>query len=267
LVRTPLVAFSDRAGFFPHEKRPDADALADPFSRVGKMTLCGEWTAVKEAPTQHVAITLRCRSWTCDECRIMRKRQLVAMGCGGKPTKFLTLTSRKRDDMTEEEAAAQLVWAWRVLRKRIIRKKKLSKLPFLAVIERHKSGWPHLHLLLRMPFLSQSWISKQMAGLCDGPNVWIEHLWDTKKAAAYCAKYCSKCTQKIGTSKRYWQSKDYDLRSKNRGKALDTSSSPWEVCDFSLQSFLEVWRVMGWTVNQRSRFCVEAVPPTAGQSP
>ena len=231
------------------------------------MTLCGEWTAVKEAPREHVAVTLRCRSWTCDDCSIMRKRKLIAQGIGGKPTKFLTLTSRKRDDMDEYEAAIELSRAWRVLRKRIMRKFKLSKLPFLAVFERHKSGWPHMHLLLRMPFISQKWLSKQMKELCDGPVVWIEHLWDSKKAAAYCAKYCSKCTQKIGTSKRYWQSKDYDLRNKNRGKALDISSSPWEVSDFSLQSFADCWKKMGWIVEERSRFLIRAVPPNTGQGP
>lgn len=231
------------------------------------MTLCGEWTAVKEGPREHVAVTLRCRSWTCDDCSIMRKRQLIAQGIGGRPTKFLTLTSRKRDDMSEEDAAAELSRAWRVLRKRIMRKKKLSKLPFIAVMERHKSGWPHMHLLLRMPFISQRWLSKQMAELCDGPVVWIEHLWDTKKAAAYCAKYCSKCTQKIGFSKRYWQSKDYDLRSKRRGKALDTSSYPWEISDFGLKSLAACWQLMGWTVNQRSRYLIVAVPPITGQSP
>lgn len=216
------------------------------------MTVCGERSAVKQDGNAAVIVSLRCRSWLCQDCHPQRKRQLIAQGVGGQPTTFLTLTSRKREDMTDEEAAKQLSWAWRVLRKRIMRLKKFKTLPFIAIMERHKSGWPHLHLLLRMPFLSQAWISRQMAGLCDGPNVWIEHLWDRKKAAAYCAKYCSKCTQRIGTSKRYWQSRDYDLRKARRGKARDTASSAWVLNDEPLCRMVAAWKRSGHSVVQRS---------------
>ena len=63
------------------------------------MGYCGEHTAVKGN------VDVRCKAWTCPECADGRKRQLIAQGIGGTPNKFLTLTTRRVEGMTPEEAA------------------------------------------------------------------------------------------------------------------------------------------------------------------
>lgn len=178
----------------------------------------------------------------------MRHKQLIAEGMGGEPTKFLTLTMRRRDDMTAEAAAKKLSWAWRLCRLRLMRQYKLAALPFLAVIEKHVSGWPHLHLLCRMPYIPQHVISAIMRELVDGPNVWINNIDSHRRKAAYCAKYCGKCKEKIGTAKRYWQSRDYDLRPAPEERPNAKPGEGWQMEPLSLRAILDMWRIFEWRI-------------------
>lgn len=178
------------------------------------MTYCGEHSLVKVTDTERQAVSLRCKAWTCPNCAPDRKRQLIAQAIRGSPNKFLTLTSRRRDGVTAEQAARDLSHGWRIIRLRLMRHYKLKKLPFLAVVEKHKSGWPHLHILLRATWLSQKLISQWADEVFNGPIVWIEHLDKSHKAAIYCSKYCGKATSKFDSTKRYWQSRDYQTNPK-----------------------------------------------------
>lgn len=173
---------------------------------------CQDTIAVKEEATHRTAITLRCRSWSCPDCADLRHKQLIAEAIAGSPRIFLTLTSRRIEGSSPNDAARALAHAWRLLRLRIMRKYGWRKLPFIAVFEATKLGWPHLHILARCGFIDQRFISSVMDELTNSPIVHIELLKDPRKAGVYAAKYCGKSTGKFGTCKRYWQSQDYDLR-------------------------------------------------------
>ncbi len=225
------------------------------------MTYCGEATAVKHGPGRATAISLRCRAWTCPDCADTRKKGLIAQGIGGRPNKFLTLTMRRTDRMTPEQAAAEITRGWRIVRHRIMRFYGLTKLPFLAVMERHQSGWPHLHILARMPFIDHEMLSEWCWEIFDGPNVWIEHLDRSHKAPIYCAKYCTKCAQKIGTSKRYWQSKDYDLREPFDGRIQDPQDGPWQRTMSDLYEVEQSLWKRGFYVERLSKWKIVAIMP------
>lgn len=227
------------------------------------MAYCGEHTAVKGTSTQAVAISLKCKSWLCDHCTDMRKRQLMAQMAGGKPSKFITFTTRRVENMTPEQAAKRLSYAWRLCRLRIMRHLGVKSLPFICVIERHKSGWPHMHVLARMPWFSQKLLSKWMDELCDGKNVWIEHLDSSHKSVAYCAKYCGKCAQKIGTTKRYWQSQDYDQRENEDPKTKPLPGDGWELWQKNLASMAEAFKTWGYHVEwiAGDKIAAEKPPP------
>ena len=227
------------------------------------MAYCGEHTAVKSSRDQATIVTLRCKSWTCPECREQRQDQLIAQAIGGKPNKFLTLTSRRVEGITPEQAAKRLSWAWRVCRLRLMRHYKLKELPFLAVVERHLSGWPHMHVLLRSPWLDQRLISKWMAELCDGPRVWIVALQDAGRAAVYCSKYAGKCVQKVGTTKRYWQTRDYDQREKPEDLVKNRPGEGWELWQKNLEHMIHCFETWGYSVKRKSYIRAEAqkIPP------
>lgn len=224
---------------------------------------CGEHTVVKSDYEHAIAVSLRCRSWTCPDCQPMRHRQLIAQGMGGRPNTFLTLTSRRREEITPEEAARRLAWAWRTLVKRIKRRYQLDALDYLAVVERHKSGWPHLHILARMPFVPQAWISQQMAELADGPIVHIRRIDQHGRHIAYVAKYCGKCTQKVGTCKRYWQTRGYDQRPPEQKEHPDRHRGGWEHWDKPLSYHVKAWTELGYRVHVESKWkaYAEKVPP------
>lgn len=210
---------------------------------------------------EKVAVTLRCRSWNCPDCKDRRRDGLIAQAIGGKPTKFITLTIRRTDKRTPETAAKELARGWRLLRLRIMRHRKWRSMPFIAVFEPHASGWPHIHILARCVFIDAGWLRDQWHDITkDSFKLDIRTADNPGRQAAYCAKYCGKGTAKFGTCKRYWRSQDYDLRDKPV-KAVFKPGERWEREDISLMRWCTAWRSNGWSVTVSSVREARATPP------
>lgn len=208
------------------------------------MTYCGERTLVKLRPDRREATTLKCRSWLCPDCYEQRKAALIAQAHRGKANTFITITSKRESWPSADQAALELANAWRICVKRALREarrdpKKNSRpfgaaprdgwgttpkdgfapmvrlekgrLEYLAVIEAHKSGWPHLHIISRSRWITHKWLSAQMDDLLGSPVVSVSRIEKRSAKAAYIAKYCGKCTHKFGTAKRYWQTRGFQL--------------------------------------------------------
>lgn len=235
---------------------------APPLSLLGNEMYCGEQTIVKRQEGTVTGVSLRCRAWTCPDCAPKRKRQLMAEGCGGQPNTFLTLTSRRIAGQTPAAAARLLSRSWRLLRLRMMRLLKTRKLPFLCVFEQTQAGWPHLHIMARMPYVDQAWISAQMAQLMDSPVVWIERITNVGKMVAYVSKYCSKDCHKFSTCKRYWQSQDFDLREQPPERPAPPPGEGWEQDNVPLRQWIERWRTFGYRVEIVSGWKAVAYPPS-----
>ena len=82
---------------------------------------CRDRCVVKAEQGVVTVAPLRCRCWSCEECRPDRTRRLVHEARSGKPTLFITLTSRKRADRSPSWAAQELVKCWRLIRRRYIK--------------------------------------------------------------------------------------------------------------------------------------------------
>lgn len=147
---------------------------------------------------------LLCKRWQCLLCGPLRAAQLREQAMSGNPTTFITLTSRYIEGGDPAEAARRLVHAWRMTLQRGMREKRFDRLQYIAVFEETKQGWPHLHVLLRAPYVPQTWLSKAMADYSDSPIVDIRAVQRRERAAAYVAKYVSKCTMRWEGCKRYW---------------------------------------------------------------
>lgn len=175
-------------------------------------SLCGQWSAGRvDLDTGEVrAGAIWCKSWTCDHCAPIRQKQLMAQAAQGQPTRFITLTSRRRvGDLTPDQAARQLVHAWRMVIQRGKRDGLIREMQYIAVFEQHRSGWPHLHILARCDFLPQEWLSKRMAEYADSPVVDIRLVKSRARAAWYIAKYTAKAPHKWEGCKRYWRTLSY----------------------------------------------------------
>lgn len=225
------------------------------------MPYCGEQSLVKYFPGKRTARKLTCRSWSCPDCQPDRQRRLKAEAGGGAPDTFLTLTSRKRDNQTPYEAALALSDAWRRLRRHLIKKYKLKDIPFIAVFEATKLGWPHLHILMRARFIPQAEISEFMAAAIDSPIVYIERIKNRAKVGAYVAKYCGKAPHKFGTAKRYWKSKRYELRTYKSDAEKREQPTGYEIDPWNVHRLARSWTELGWQVTWLDSHTVEVRGP------
>ena len=203
------------------------------------MVLCREWTLVKESQGVTTAEPLKCRCWTCDYCQPIRLRQLKGMARAGAPDTFLTLTVNPKSGHTPGERARDLAKAWRLIRKRAIRRYRYAAIPFLAVFEKTKRGEPHLHILMRVKWLDQRWVSTVMKELIGAPIVDIRRVRSVKQAAAYVAKYVGKDPVAFQGCKRYWRSQDWELLAAADDGSDVPQSSEWRVWQGSVASFVD----------------------------
>jgi len=210
------------------------------------MTICREWSLVKTQPEKRLAKSLFCRSWSCDVCRPKRKAQLLALCASGRPNRLLTLTVNPSVGTDPESRLLALSNAWRILVKRLRRQHGASAINYLAVVERTKQGEPHLHILLRSPFIPQSWLSAAMEGLIGAPIVDIRLIRQARKAVRYVAKYVTKDPHQFAGAKRYWHSTQYELDNDYSPPPKVPGESPWRVVMLNLFQIAEAWSFEGW---------------------
>jgi hypothetical protein len=173
--------------------------------------LCSEIQLVKTDEGFEDIKPLPCNRWSCERCGPLRRRDLVELAASGQPNKCLTLTVAPTSGLNPTDRRKKLHDAWKKLVKRILRKHRWSKLPYMAFLERTKAGEPHLHILLRCNFISQRWLAEQMRELIGAPIVWIEQIKNTAQAIHYVTKYVTKEPAQFGTGKRYWVSRKWRI--------------------------------------------------------
>lgn len=207
--------------------------------------LCGEWVRVKAFADRMTVEPLKCKCWTCDYCQPYRAARLKREALSGRPDTFLTLTVNPKVGWSPEDRARRLVVAWRKVRQRAMRKYGYKSLPFMAVFEATKKGEPHLHILMRTPWLSQKWLSTQMASLLDSPIVDIRRIKAASQVAGYVAKYVGKQPHQFAGTKRYWRSRDYLIDpSKEEMDAREPDPITW-IERVGIERFLHTVEYMG----------------------
>jgi hypothetical protein len=149
-----------------------------------------------------------------------------------------------------------------------MRLKKLKRLPFLAVMEKTEAGWPHLHIQMRNIWMDGAWISEQMREMLDSPVIKINRIENRGRAAAYVAKYCAKCDAKYRRAKRYWQSRDYDLRPESKTFKQYREAGGFEMTTGLLYHWILNRKRDGWQVEEvSSTRAIARPPPSTGPPP
>lgn len=191
------------------------------------MSLCNEWTLVKDLGDVRFSKPLPCRAWTCGLCAPCRLRQLFRQAAAGEPNRLLTLTVGPEAGSDPEERYAALLHAWQVIWKRLKREPRHAGAAFMWFVEATERGEPHLHILLRSGFIPQSWLSDCMAELAQSPIVDIRKIRNAKQAVAYVAKYVVKAPARFGNSKRYFASRNYELEALEKLEADPSRMGTW----------------------------------------
>lgn len=209
---------------------------------------CGEASLVNPGRSAFRAVTLKCRSWACGLCRPMRQRQLIDLLVSGQPTTFLTLTVNPALGTSPAGRARALVDAWRALVRLICDEFAVDHIPYACVMEAQQSGEPHLHILCRLKYIPQAWLSDQMQNLIGAPIVDIRSARDVQHLAKYLAKYLGKDPHRFGTGKRYWTTRDWVLGAPDREPDDPIWSGMWHVSKWPLAVLAAAWKSKGWDV-------------------
>lgn len=171
-----------------------------------------------------VIVPLRCRRWWCPSCGPFLRDRLVRRIASEDANALLTLTCNPRAYASPEEAFRGLSVAVNSLFKRIRRLVHPAPVEYFLVWELTKAGWPHAHVILRGPFVSQTWLSVAWSELSGAYIVDIRGIHQAQAAMAYVAKYLAKEPQVPQGMKRYRSSRGFfahpDLRSERRLKGL-----------------------------------------------
>jgi len=214
------------------------------------MSFCREWSLVKYEPEQRHIKPLCCRSWGCEYCQPNRRNQLMATAASGLPNRFLTLTVNPQVGADPEERLHLLAHAWRVVVQRLRRRYGADQINYFAVVEETKHGEPHLHILLRSPYIPQSYISAAMADLINAPIVDIRRIKTVRDAVTYVAKYIAKAPAQFGKAKRYWSSRNWEVGAEEHRSALPLPSVRWRIDRRPLQEILLEWFHEGYAARR-----------------
>jgi len=142
-----------------------------------------------------IAMPTYCHRWDCDHCAEVRVRRARAMAEAGKPKRRLTLTTRPRPWMSLHAA----VRLWRKWFTRFLReiRKQFGPTPYMAFLETHKSGWPHLHVLIRGSYMPQRMLSDIWLWITGSFKVHVQGVDNTWKAVQEASKYYLKTAQEV----------------------------------------------------------------------
>jgi len=204
------------------------------------LTLCSELALVKNCDEAVFARCLKCRSWRCDGCAEMRRNLLMAQAAAGQPLRFLTLTVNPAVGESPTDRRRLLSLAFNKLMKRIRRRFPNVEVAYLAVVEETKQGEPHLHVLLRGPYIPHGFISEVMDELISAPVVDIRRVKGTREIVRYLAKYITKAPAQFAAYKRYWMSRNWLPEGWAEWEPDTPTSVKWHVVGRSLSDLLAI---------------------------
>ncbi len=191
----------------------------------------------------------------------MRQQQLVELAKSGKPTTFITLTVNPATGYSPASRARALVKAWREVVKRACKKYGYSSIPYLCVFEATKRGEPHLHILCRVKWIDQPWLSNQMKALIQAPIVHIRQVKSTGQIASYVSKYIGKEPHRFASCKRYWRTQSWELPLEDGEPENTIWSDRWYTMNRSVKELQRLWVSMGYDVAMEGHLLVAMKEP------
>ena len=148
-----------------------------------------------------IVVPLCCKSWNCPKCADRLMEHWVNVAVAGQPDRFLTLTGDPNLHRSPllMRVAIKNAWSKFVQHWRRGRPKKNGrtimpphKLEYIQVWELHKSGYPHLHVLIRGDYIPQPYLRQWMIKAGVGQVVDVRKISDPRLAAAEVMKYTMK---------------------------------------------------------------------------
>ena len=174
------------------------------------MSLCTELSRVNASALEGEISALRCKKWDCDICRPYNRARVIRIARNGNPNIMLTLSVDHKRYETPDDAARDMKRGLVLLRRHIERRWNIKNIPFLVVFEKHQSGWPHMHILLRAKYLHRDTLIGMWKKIVGAWTVDIRAIKKRSHIWYYCTKYIGKDLQAVTGCKRWWRSQNYN---------------------------------------------------------
>jgi hypothetical protein len=225
---------------------PGLRVLGKVCGTLKNMSYCNSYSLVKCTAQHLVVASLKCKTWGCPECKPARLRELRWYARRGRPDMFLTLTCSTRFGYSRHHRAQKLKHAFAMLRQAVKRRWRVASFPFIAVFEEHESGEPHLHILCRMRFIPQKWISKFMRKHLGSPVVDVRRITSQRAAINYVTKYIADAPARYEHCKRYWSSHDWLVEPAQDAGFLPDLMGGWRRVPVSALGYIHLILMQGW---------------------
>lgn len=222
--------------------------------------LCSPLSSLKSSPDGLEIAPVRCKKWDCPHCHQINRRRVIAIAMASKPKAMLTLTVSAKMHPTPTDAATALKEGLRLLRLRLKRHPRLSNFEFMAVFEKHKSGYPHLHLLIKGDYLPWKWLRRVWEEITGSYHVDIRKISNRGMAAFYVAKYIGKDLTAFEGCKRWWRSHGFSKEASDE-YAPDYVKADFSRFDVSFNHLLIFAAYRGWTSTKTQGERVTLHPP------
>lgn len=176
-----------------------------------------------------VYIQQKCNRWGCRHCGARRIQSLAHRTRAAKPNRLLTLTTWTAlfdsPRIAFERCSPQVPQLIRKLRRRH------GEIEYLRVVEKHKNGYPHWHLVVRSGYIPFPQVRDTWENLTGNRIVDIRKLKNSDKVYWYVTKYLAKQTYCPFTDRRVsWSGKFFPPAEKPQGVGLKLASRQFENC-------------------------------------
>jgi hypothetical protein len=159
--------------------------------------ICNHWSFVGPSEAGVAVVRADCKQLQCPRCgrkRLSKYRDGVSRAARELGlSRFITLTlDPEKMPLGSEDSGASVDYIRQVWRKfRVTFKRRYPQFrSFIAVVELHKSGMAHLHVLVGF-YVEQAWISEAWSSVGGGRIVDIRYR-DIHRITPYITKYLSK---------------------------------------------------------------------------
>lgn len=137
-----------------------------------------------------IVLPIRCKRWTCPYCRVPNEILLKEKVVSGGPNKMLTLTVRPDPGETPGQTFKRVRRAIPRLYQEC--RRYCGRWEAATFMERHRSGYPHWHALIRSNYVPQKFIADEWRRLTGSWIVDIRRINDDAVARRYVTKYVTK---------------------------------------------------------------------------
>jgi hypothetical protein len=200
-------------------------------------------------------VTQRCKRASCEECGPGYRRRVGKIAATGDPYSILTFTAPPGIAETPADQARELVKHALAFRRHWNTQRPKQRVEWFWSLEEHKSGWPHLHLLVVGGFLPikllRAWMWKRMRAR----NTSIQRIRNAARAKAYVTKYVAKSLEKFQSIARWGRSRGYGAKLIKVESFPELAGASWERLHDNSPVIVHRWLMRGHRIDPTIKWC------------